>query len=224
MLKIFVCEDDEDLASELQTALSLDGHSVDVVHCGAEAREQLARNSYDVIIFDWELPDTTGPELCKEFRGSGGTTPVLLLTGKSKTSEKETGLDSGADDYLTKPFELLELRARLRALTRRADRPFLPNVMTRGDLVIDPSRFYATKSGEALQLVPKEFALLEFFMRNPGQVFSADNLISHVWTADEEVSPDTLRTHIMNLRKKIDRQGQDSMLETVHGVGYRFRG
>lgn len=224
MLKIFICEDDEDLADELQEVLSSDGSSVEIAECGADARQCLARETYDIIILDWELPDASGPELCKEFRERGGTTPVLLLTGKGKTSDKETGLDSGADDYLTKPFDFLELRARLRALTRRAERPFLDNVISRGDLTIDPSKFYASKSGESLHLVPKEFALLEFFMRNPGQVFSADSLISHVWTADEEVSPDTLRTHIMVLRRKIDKPGQESLLETVHGVGYRFKG
>ncbi len=223
MLRILICEDDEDLASEMEAILQLDGSTVDVTECAADAREQLAKNNYDVIILDWELPDSTGIEICREFRARGGVAPVLLLTGKGRTSDKEAGLDSGADDYLTKPFVFLELKARLRALVRRADRPFLGNILTRGELVIDPSKFYATRAGEPLHLVPKEFALLEFFMRNPGQVFSAESLISHVWTADEEVSPDTLRTYIMNLRKKLNREGQESVLETIHGVGYRFK-
>lgn len=223
MLKIFICEDNEELAADLQSMLSKDGHQVEHADCGADARELLQSREYDLLILDWELPDASGIDICKEFRARGGSTPILMLTGKGKTSDKEVGLDSGADDYLTKPFSAQELKARLRALTRRAERPYTGNVLTCEDISLDPSRFYATRGDTTLSLVPKEFALLEFFMRNPNQVFNPESLISHVWTADEDVSPDTLRTYIMNLRKKIDKSGQESLIETVHGLGYRFR-
>lgn len=223
MLKIFICEDNEDLAEDLRAILGKDGNSVDHADCGADARELLASKDYDLIILDWELPDGSGVDICKEFRARGGSTPILMLTGRGLTSDKETGLDSGADDYLTKPFSSQELKARLRALTRRSDRPYTENILTCAELSLDPSRFHVTRGDTTVQLVPKEFALLEFFMRNPNQVFNPDSLISHVWTADEEVSPDTLRTYIMNLRKKIDKGGEESLIETVHGLGYRLR-
>lgn len=223
MLRIFICEDNEELAADLQALLTKDGNVVEHADCTADARELLQKKEFDLLILDWELPDGSGIDVCKEFRARGGSTPILMLTGKNKTSDKEQGLDSGADDYLSKPFSSQELKARLRALTRRADRPYTDNVLTCGDLSLDPSKFYATRGGSTLNLVPKEFALLEFLMRNPNQVFNPESLISHVWTADEDVSPDTLRTYIMNLRKKIDKGSDDSLIETVHGLGYRFK-
>lgn len=223
MPKIFICEDNEELADEIQTVLQKDGNSVVHANCRAAAQELLASDSYDLIIMDWELPDGNGVDICKEFRAKGGKTPILMLTGKGKTSEKEAGLDSGADDYLVKPFSFQELKARLRALMRRASRPLSENVLKNGNLKLDPANYHASLNDEYLALVPKEFALLEFLMRNPDQVFSAESLINHVWTADEIISPDTLRTYVMNLRRKVDPGKAESRLETVHGIGYRFR-
>lgn len=207
----------------MQSVLKKDGHSVVHADCKASATELLAKDSYDLIILDWELPDGSGVDICKDFRAGGGSTPILMLTGKSKTTDKEIGLDSGADDYLIKPFSFQELKARLRALMRRSARPLSQNVLSCGNLTLDPANFHASLDEKYLQLVPKEFAILEFLMRNPNQVFSAESLISHVWTADEVVSPDTLRTYIMNLRRKVDPGKQDSRIETVHGIGYRFK-
>lgn len=224
MFKIFLCEDDEDLAFDISSALSKDGNCVERADCANDARRELANKSFDIVILDWELPDGSGIDILKEYRSAGGVAAVIMLTGKSLSSEKELGLDSGADDYLCKPFSLQELRARLRALSRRKDRPLTENILKCRELELDSSRFYACLKGKTLQLVPKEFALLEFFMRNKDLVFSTDDLISHVWTADEEVSPDTLRTHIMNLRRKLNREETESYIETVHGLGYRFKG
>lgn len=223
MPKILICEDNEELAEDMQSVLEKEGNSVIHADCKAAALEVLANESFDLLILDWELPDGSGVDICKEFRAGGGSTPILMLTGKSKTTDKEIGLDSGADDYLIKPFSFQELKARLRALMRRSARPLSQNVLSSGNLSLDPGNFHASLDGKYLALVPKEFALLEFLMRNPNQVFSADSLISHVWTADEMVSPDTLRTYIMNLRRKVDPGKQDSRIETVHGIGYRFR-
>ncbi len=222
-MKIILVEDDEELACELISALKKEGDSVDHADCGEEAKAKLNAEQYDLLILDWELPDTTGIEICKNYRKNGGVAPVIMLTGKGKISDRETGLDSGADDYLSKPFSMQELKARLRALKRRADRPLTDNILSIGDLSLDCSRYYVSKAGKTINLVPKEFALLEFLMRNPDHVFSPDNLISHVWTADEEVGPDTLRTHIMNIRKKIDKSNLESFIETVHGIGYRLK-
>lgn len=196
-------------------------HVVELVENGEEATDRLKFYKYDVVILDWMLPGISGLEVCKRYRATGGTTPILLLTAKKHVDEKEQGLDAGADDYLTKPFEMKELSARIRALLRR------PSVMTGsilqvGNLSLEPTTFKVTRNGEEVSLLPKEFALLEFMMRHPNQVFSAEALLDRVWSSDSDASPETIRTYIKRLRKKIDLQGQQSILSTVHGVGYKL--
>jgi DNA-binding response OmpR family regulator len=137
-------------------------------------------------------------------------------------TEKQEGLDAGFDDYLVKPFEVQELSARIRALLRRASSRVENHVLTIGKLSLDPSKFQVTVDGQNLKLVPKEFALLEFLMRHPDVVFSCEALINRVWTADEETSPDIIRTHIMNMRKKLEQHGLSGLIHTVHGVGYKL--
>lgn len=222
MAKILLLEDDRDIAQGVTSSLNAEGHNVFHANTKSEAVNKLAQEGFELFILDWELPDGTGLDFCKQIREKGSQAPVLFLTGKALTSEKEEGLDSGADDYLTKPFQLKELKLRVQALLRRANRPLSGNVLTHRDIVLDPRSLVATKGGVTLQLVRKEFALLEFLMRNPEQIFSLEDLMDHVWTADEESSPETLRTHIKNLRKKIDVDGEASVIETVHGFGYRL--
>lgn len=221
MAKILLVEDDPEVCEVVADWLVDEHYTVDVVNNGAEAVERLRFDKYDVLIFDWQLPDLTGIEICKKFRSKGGNTPVLMLTGKSEIVDKETGLDAGADDYLTKPFHPRELSARVRALLRRSG-DLKQNVLTCGDLELDPQGFKVTKGGKEVALLPKEFALLEFFLRHPNQVFSPEALLDRVWSAESEASPDTIRVHITKLRGKIDNEGQPSMIKTIHRQGYKW--
>ncbi len=222
MAKILLIEDDVEFSGIVQGWLSNEHHSVEVVHDGSEARDRLQVYEYDLLILDWQLPGLSGIEVCKEFRSQGGVTPILMLTGKSAVTEKETGLDSGADDYLTKPFHMKELSARVRALLRRASRG-TSNVLTIGGLVLDPSNYSVARDGTEIQLQKREFALLEFLMRNPNRVFSSEALLERVWATEADVTPDAIRVYIMRLRKKIDEGAKSSMIQTVHGVGYKLQ-
>lgn len=217
-------EDDEDLAVTVSDMLNDERHTVDTAHNGLDAMELLQNQTYEVIILDWNLPGMTGIEILKKFRAAGGGTPVIMLTGKGEIAEKEQGLDSGADDYLTKPFDLKELAARVRSLLRR---PKLAssNVLTWGDLVLDPSKFEISRSGQQLRLLPRDFALLEFLMRHPTQIFSAQALLDGVWKYDSDATPESLRVAIRRIRKVIDERDDldTSLIENISRVGYRMR-
>jgi DNA-binding response OmpR family regulator len=221
MAKILLVEDEPDFSMLIGEWLKSQHYVVEVVDTGEDAMDRLRFYKYDVVVLDWMLPGITGLEVCKQFRDSGGTTPILLLTAKKHVDEKEQGLDAGADDYLTKPFEMKELGARLRALLRRPQ-AFSGATLQVGSLQMDPTTFKVLRAGEELTLLPKEFALLEFLMRHPNQVFSAEALLDRVWSSDSEASPETIRTYIKRLRKKLDVEGQPSILSTVHGVGYKL--
>lgn len=221
MSKILLIEDDRDLCDIICDSLSLNKYLTEVVHSGPEGREKLLFYQYDLIILDWELPGLSGLQICKEFRERGGTTPVIMLTGKKALQEKELGLDAGADDYLTKPFEMRELQARLRALLRRPT-GYVDNVLKAGDLELEPGIFRVTRGGCEIRLLPKEFALLEFFMRHKGQSFSAEAVLNRVWPSESEATPESFRTCLKRLRQKIDCDGQPSIIEHVHGLGYRI--
>jgi len=222
MAKILLVEDDVEFSGIVQGWLSNEHHVVEVVHDGTEGRHWLQIYEYDLVILDWQLPGMSGVDLCKQFRAQGGLTPILMLTGKSAVAEKETGLDSGADDYLTKPFHMKELSARVRALLRRASRG-TSNVLTIGGLVLDPANYRVTMNGGEISLQKREFALLEFLMRNPNRVFSAEALLERVWATESDVTPDAIRVYIMRLRKKIVDGEKSSMIQTVHGVGYKLQ-
>lgn len=220
MAKILLVEDDLDLAKLVKSTLAIEHHQVEWASDGFEAKGKLKLFGYDLIILDWQLPKATGVEICKQYRQDGGITPILMLTSKSSSLEKEEGLDAGSDDYLTKPFDTRELLARVRALLRRP--PSLAGTQLKAQgLVLDTASSLVTLNGETLHLSPKEYALLEFFMRHPNQVFSADALLQRVWTSDSLASLDTVRTYIKTLRKKIDST-DTSLLRTVHSVGYVF--
>lgn len=164
----------------------------------------------------------SGLSICQNFRAAGGTTPILMLTARREIVEKEQGLDSGADDYLTKPFDMKELSARIRALLRRGGDKLAANTLSFDDISLEPGNFRVTRAGSEVNLVAKEFALLELFMRHPGRLFSADSLITHVWMADEASSQESIRQHIKNLRKKLDSAGGRPVIHTVRGVGYKL--
>jgi two-component system, OmpR family, response regulator len=222
MAKVLVVEDDTGLCTVIRDWLLLQNYLVEIVHTAGEAEEFLRSYRYDAIVLDWGLPDRPGVDVCQRFRASGGQTPILMLTGKRDISEKEQGLDSGADDYLTKPFDVKELSARLRALLRRPA-AMSENVLSAGDLLLDPSKYVVTKGGAEVKLFRKEFALLEFLMRHPNKVFSPESLLNHVWASEAGVGPETVRTSVKRLRQQIDDEGRNSLIENVRGVGYRLK-
>lgn len=197
---------------------------MDTAFDGTEGYEYLKRGRYEVVILDWELPGMTGVELARKFRGEGGATPILMLTGKGRVEEKEEGLDAGADDYLTKPFNMRELTARIRALLRRSPTPVGESLKV-GKLELDPQKRLLRKSGVAVHVVPKDFAVLEFLMRYPGEVFSAEALLQRVWSFDSEASTDAVRTSVKRLRKALDdgADEKNSCIENVRTLGYRLR-
>jgi DNA-binding response OmpR family regulator len=219
MAKIVVVEDDKDLVNLIKGILSVERHTIDSVHDGHEALAIIQMHPYDLVILDWMLPGRTGTEICKDYRARGGAAPILMLTAKATIDERAEGLDSGADDYLTKPFHPKELSARVRALLRRPQ-SVVAKTLKAADIELDPGQVKVFKSGKEIHLLPKEFALLELFLRYPTQVFSAESLLDRVWNTDSSASLDTVRTYIKTLRKKIDANPKESLIRTVHGVGY----
>ncbi|PZM85928.1 MAG: DNA-binding response regulator [Candidatus Melainabacteria bacterium] len=219
MAKIVVVEDDKDLVNLIKGILSVERHTIDSVHDGHQALAIIQMHPYDLVILDWMLPGRTGTEICKDYRARGGAAPILMLTAKSTIDDRAEGLDSGADDYLTKPFHPKEFTARVRALLRRPQ-AVMAKTMKAADIELDPSQIKVFKANKEIHLLPKEFALLELFLRYPTQVFSAEALLDRVWNTDSSASLDTVRTYIKTLRKKIDTDPKDSLIRTVHGVGY----
>ncbi len=220
--KILVVEDEKTLADTVAAWLAMqEKHAVEVVNDGQEALEYLLALEYDAIVLDWNLPGMSGVELLREFRGAGGRTPVLMLTGKDRIDDKEEGLDSGADDYLTKPFEIKELAARLRALLRRPV-AYAGTTMEIGKLKLDTRSRQATVDGRHIHLKPIEFSLLEFFMRHKDQVISTEALIGRVWGSSSEVSIDAVYTCINRLRRNLGRGKGIPQIKTVHGIGYKL--
>lgn len=219
MAKIVVVEDDKDLVNLIKGILSVERHTIDSVHDGHQALAIIQMHPYDLVILDWMLPGRTGTEICKDYRARGGAAPILMLTAKATIDDRAEGLDSGADDYLTKPFHPKEFTARVRALLRRPQ-AVMAKTMKAADIELDPSQIKVFKANKEIHLLPKEFALLELFLRYPTQVFSAEALLDRVWNTDSSASLDTVRTYIKTLRKKIDTDPKDSLIRTVHGVGY----
>ncbi|MBX9689011.1 MAG: response regulator transcription factor [Candidatus Obscuribacterales bacterium] len=221
MAKILLVEDEPALSSAIKEWLADEFHLVEIAESGDQALELLAKTSYDLILLDWMLPNLSGVEICKQYRAGGGIAPVLMLTAKKSLLAKETGLDSGADDYLTKPFHLRELSARVRALLRRPSQ-VAASVLELAGIRLDRSNLSVQKGTELLHLQPKEFALLELLMRNPGKPLSTESILDLIWGTNTEVSAETLRSNIKTLRRKIDTEGQPSIIVTVHGIGYKI--
>jgi two-component system, OmpR family, response regulator len=221
-VRTLVVEDDPKLGPLLQRGLSERGGAADLAARGEDALWMASAKSYDAIVLDVMLPGLDGFETCARLRADGVWTPVLLLTARDAVEDRVHGLDSGADDYLTKPFSLAELRARLRAIVRRgaAERPAILEV---GDLRLDPASHRVWRNGVEVDLSAKELALLELFMRRPGQVITRYELLEHGWDMAYENRSNVVTVHVRHLREKIDRPfGRDS-LETVRGSGYRLR-
>lgn len=221
MARVLVIEDDVRLARVIGDWLEAEEHVVEIATSGPAALDRLAGGTYDFLILDWGLPGLSGLDVCKDYRSKGGTAAILILTGKKEIENKEEGLDAGADDYLTKPFHMRELSARMRALLRRS-REIKQTVIQIGDLILDSVSKRVTRDGREIQLMPKEYALLEFFMQHPNEVFNSDTILDRVWSTDSDAAPDTVRVHITKLRSKIDKEGSPSLIRTLHRQGYKL--
>ena len=218
---MLVVEDEQDLADAIAAGLRREGYAVDLAHAGDDALLKARVYPYDLICLDLNLPGMDGMEVVRQIRAAGETEPVprvLMLTARDRTSDRVAGLDEGADDYLIKPFEFDELKARVRALLRR-DAGRSGAVLHVGDLELDAARHQARRDRRPLTLTPKEFALLRYFMSRPGQVLSQEDLLEHVWDEHADPFTNTVRMTIMTLRRKL---GDPPVLETVMGAGYRI--
>jgi DNA-binding response OmpR family regulator len=220
MAKILLVEDEESVCILVSDVLSAASHLVEFVHDGASGRQLLEMSRFDMAILDWNLPDMTGIDLCRLIRGKKTTMPVLFLTGRREVIEREEGLDSGADDYLIKPFHPRELLARTRALLRRSGAS-TEDVLRIRDIVLYPDRHKAFRGDAEIELRPSEFIVLEQLMRNPNSFFSSQALLRLVRKSDSE-SESTVRHIIQRLREVLDRETEESLIRTVRGEGYRI--
>ena len=221
-MRVLVVEDEARMARLLKRALEEEGHAVDVAGDGPEGLWMATENPYAAIVLDVMLPGFDGFELCRRLREAGNWAPVLMLTARDEVGDRVRGLDAGADDYLVKPFSLLELAARLRALARRDDRS-RPAVLSEGDLRLDPASKRAWRGGTEVQLSPKEFSLLEFFLRHPGTVLTRSQIIEAVWDFAYDGGSNVVDQYVNYLRRKVDGPFGRHDIETVRGMGYRLR-
>ncbi len=221
-MRVLVAEDDVKMAGLLKRGLEEEGYAVDVARTGSEALWAGTENAYDAMILDVMLPDLDGFEVCRRLRTANRWAPVLILTARDAVRDRVSGLDAGADDYLTKPFSFSELLARLRALMRRGPSE-RPAVLTTGDLALDPATKRMTRGGGGIDLTPKEFALMEYFMRHAGEVLTRTRLIEHVWDFAYDGDSNVVDVYVRYLREKVDRPFGRHSIETVRGTGYRLR-
>jgi len=224
-MRVLVVEDETDLADAVARGLRREGYAVDVAYDGDDALDKAAVNAYDVVCLDLNLPGTDGIEVVRQLRSpvdARQVPRVLMLTARDQPVDRVTGLDEGADDYLVKPFDFDELKARVRALLRR-DAGRSGALLRVSDLVLDTARHQALRNGRSLPLTPKEFALLRYFMSRAGQVLSQEDLLEHVWDEHADPFTNTVRVTVMTLRRKLADAGEDQPIETVVGRGYRLR-
>ncbi|AGY59758.1 response regulator transcription factor [Gloeobacter kilaueensis] len=221
-MRILLVEDDERIALPIQEDLLHQCYVVDLAVDGPTGLHYATSVSYDLVLLDIMLPGFDGLTLCRELRDRGLEVPILLLTALDRTGDRVRGLDSGADDYLVKPFSLDELGARVRALLRR-NGPTRARVLKVGNLSLDPARLQASYAGQALALTPREFRLLECFLRHPGCTFSREALLERLWDTSQGGGEDLVKTHILRLRRKLQAAGAPAdLLRTLHGFGYRL--
>ncbi|MBD2435169.1 DNA-binding response regulator [Fischerella muscicola CCMEE 5323] len=221
-MRILIVEDDDRIAKPLAEDLKHQHHAVDIAGDGIEGWEYAQAGNYDLILLDLMLPRLDGITLCKRLRASNCNAFILMLTARDTTSDKIIGLDAGADDYLVKPFELEELAARIRALSRRSPET-RQLILIHGELQLDPSNCHVTYADKPLSLTPKEYMILECFLKNPTQILTRSAILDKLWEFDKLSGEETVKTHITNLRKKLRAVGSsEDFIETVYGVGYRL--
>ncbi len=223
-MRILVVDDETDLADAIATLLRREGYAVDTAYDGAGAREKLAFNEYDLVTLDLTLPDADGRDICREIRSGllgNATVRILMVTARDAVEERVRGLDEGADDYLVKPFALPELSARVRTLMRRETAPS-GSTMVLGLLTLDTARQIASWDSVPIDLTTKEYALLRYFMIQPGVVLSQETLLEHVWDAAADPFTNTVRVTVGTLRRKIASASGEALIETVIGAGYRL--
>ena len=222
-MKVLIIEDEHKIAGAIKRGLEQAMFSVDNAYTGTDGYDLAMDESYDAIILDLMLPEMDGMEICRNLREKNIHTPILMLTAKSELEDKVEGLNSGADDYLTKPFAFEELLARLLAILRRPQR-ILDENLTCGNLSLSPTTFKVTRSGKDVALSRREFSMLEYLLRNKDKVLTKDQIISHVWDYDSDILPNTVEQFIGYLRNKIDKQfkNEKSLIQTVRGFGYKI--
>lgn len=221
-MRILVVEDEVKLANAIKRALQLQKYAVDVTFDGLSAYDLAASEPFDLLILDIMLPGMTGLELCKKLREEGIHIPILILTAKGQISDKVTGLDTGADDFMVKPFSFEELFARIRALVRRP-LPTHDVVLRVKDLQLDPMKFTVIRGNQHIHLSTKEFSILEYLMRNKNTVITRDAIVSHVWDYDADVLPNVVEVHIKHVRDKIDSPFPTPLIHTIRGKGYSIK-
>ena len=220
-MRVLVVEDEDRIAEFVRNGLSEHGYAVDVARDGGEALDWADIADFDVIVLDVMLPVRNGVDVCRTLRMRGLRTPILMLTARDAVEDRVLGLDSGADDYLVKPFAFAELVARLRALTRREPQVRGP-VLHLGDLVLDSTTREVTRGGRLVDVTTKEYTLLQYLMRNPNQVLTRTMIAEHVWNYDFDNVTNVIDVHIRNLRRKIDYPFPAKLIHTVRGAGYRI--
>ena len=221
-MRILLVEDNRRLSDSLRTTLEEDGYAVDTAYDGMDGEEMGLIPSYDIIILDIMLPGKDGLEVCRELRDRHIITPILMLTARDALDDRVLGLDSGADDYLIKPFEVDELRARIRALLRR-DSSNKSGVLQVADLTLDPAAHTVQRADRSIQLTAKEFSLLEYFMRHPNHLVTREKVEEHLWNYDHVIASNVVDVYVRRLRNKIDDPSEVKLLETLRGAGYRLR-
>jgi len=219
--KILVIEDDEEILKFIRRGLAYEGYQVDTAADGSAGLAAARNNPPDLVVLDWMLPGIDGLEVCRRLR-AGGNTPIIILTAKDAMSDRVIGLDMGADDYITKPFELDELLARIRALLRRSQ-PTHPQVLSYADVSLDTGTRQAMRGERVIALTAKEYELLELFLRHPRQVLTRDTIFDQVWGYDFGGESNIIEVYIRYLRQKLETEGEKRLIHTVRGMGYVLR-
>jgi DNA-binding response OmpR family regulator len=222
-MRVLVVEDDRSLADALRKGLTQEGNVVDVVHDGAEGLELAESDLHDAVVLDVMLPQMDGLSVCRRLREDGNHIPVLMLTARDALPDRISGFDAGADDYLAKPFSFEELIVRLRAITRRGQAPIEEERLVVGDLVMNTRTREVTRAGKVIDLPPREYALLEFLMRHPGQALGRTMILDRVWEYGFDSFANVVDAAILRLRKAVDEGYGTQLIQTVRGVGYRIK-
>ncbi|MBH8576798.1 response regulator transcription factor [Nostocaceae cyanobacterium CENA369] len=221
-MRILIIEDDDRIAKPLAEYLRRQHHIVDITTDGLEGWKWSQSELYELILLDLMLPKLDGITLCQRLRAASSNALILMLTARDTTDDKIIGLDAGADDYLIKPFELKELAARIRALARRSQE-IRPPILIHGDLQLDPAIQQVTYAGSILLLTPKEYMILEYFLRNPNKVVTRSAILDKLWEFDKSSGEGSIKTHITNLRNKLRASGgSEDLIENIYGIGYRL--